>query len=56
MNTMNKKFALTSVVVAVVQMLTTIPVWADEDEAQALKTPQNTLEVGASTSSSIIDS
>ena len=46
MNTTHQKFALTVVVVAVTQMLATMPAWADDDEAQALKTPQNTLEVG----------
>jgi MtrB/PioB family decaheme-associated outer membrane protein len=46
MNKMNQKFALTVVVIAVGQLLTTMPAWADDEEALALKTPQNTLEVG----------
>jgi MtrB/PioB family decaheme-associated outer membrane protein len=47
MKALNKKLTLTAVMVAVGQLSFPMLVRADDDEAQALKTPQNTVEVGS---------
>ena len=47
MNKLNKKLTLTAIAVAVGQIASPVAVWADDEEAQALKTPQNTLQIGS---------